>query len=138
MNLNPTIGEKSVCKVCGNPIVYARTATGSYWEHFGTEHYEHVAKPITTNALILPNEVVMEKLSSTAIKLALQYMERVEDEEHPRDAMEQKGYTPLELGTRRRVAHNKLMAELVALGIDVSNRSAITELARLVERWIRE
>ena len=80
-------------------------------------------------------------LSADAQYLLCVYLRTIEDEEHPRDAMERTGFTPRELGLRRTKAHNALMKQLREEGIDCSDRYAITELAERYDqynRWMYE
>lgn len=37
----PAIGDKSVCRDCGRPIVFL----GRYWGHEGDWHPRHIARP---------------------------------------------------------------------------------------------
>jgi hypothetical protein len=76
--------------------------------------------------------------SPELVQLLREYIERVEQEENPREAMERLGFTARELGLRRTKAHNALMRELARAGIDISDRAAITELARRFDKWMRE
>lgn len=82
-------------------------------------------------------EVAPMNLSALALKLVTQYLDRIADEEHPAEGI-QKGFTPRELGIRRKVAHDKLMAQLRAEGIQFSDRSAVTEFAKRCDQWLRE
>lgn len=78
-------------------------------------------------------EVDFMNISAAALKLVAQYLERIADEEHPHAGI-QKGYTPRELGIRRKVAHDKLMAQLRADGIQFTDRTDVTEFARRCDK----
>lgn len=100
------------------------------WNPSAAEFFaEHGPTPIA--------EVDFMNLSANILKLVRQYMERVEDEEHPAEGI-QKGFTPLELGNRRRAAHNKLMQELTKEGISFPDRSDVTDFARKCDQWLRD
>lgn len=80
-------------------------------------------------------QVTPMSLSAQAIKLAHKYMGIVEKYDNDyTDA----GYTPREMELIRTKAHNALIEQLRAEGIDTSDRAATTELARLAEQWLRD
>lgn len=85
--------------------------------------------------LIEPNEVNIMSLDAETIRLTKDYLRKVHDEEYPREASERLGMTPVELGARRRTAHNKLIEHLSRQGVNTADRAAITELAYRVDRW---
>jgi hypothetical protein len=93
-----------------------------------------ILKPMIESGSV--NQVFMS-LSALAVKLALAYLERVNDQEFPAVGT-QKGFTVQELDARRRLAHNRLIEQLKKEGIDVSDRAAVTEFAKLLDKWLRE
>lgn len=81
------------------------------------------------------HEVTPMSLSADAVKLARRYMKIVNRYENEFDSS---GYTPHEMELVRTRAHNALIEQLRAEGVDVSDRAATTDLARLVDQWLRE
>lgn len=104
------------------------------WYPEATEWFaRHTPKPI-----LLPiQEVNPMDISATALKLVMQYLERINDEEHPAQAAD-KGFTPRELGTRRKVAHDKLMQQLASEGILFTDRIQVTDFAKRCDAWLRD
>lgn len=91
-------------------------------------------KPMTPPTRSI-QEVSAMSLSAQAVKLAHRYMGIVNKYENEFDSC---GYSAHELELVRTKAHNELIAQLRAEGIDVSDRAATTDLARLVDQWLRD
>lgn len=93
-----------------------------------------------TIVLIEPKNITGEQFkmfSAIARLLMRDYIDKVNDQENPHVST-QKGFTTTELDARRTRAHNKLMQQLAQEGIDTTDRSAITEMAKRYERWMPE
>lgn len=82
-------------------------------------------------------EIPMAFFSSTIAKLSKKYDEMVWDDEHPSEGIK-KGFTPLELGNRRRKAHNDLMAQLEKEGYAFKDRAQVTEWNNKYQQWVRD
>lgn len=74
-------------------------------------------------------------LSAAAIRLAHRYMNIVNKYENEFDSC---GYTPRELELVRTRAHNELIEQLRAEGVDVSDRLSTTVLAEKIVAWLRD
>lgn len=75
-------------------------------------------------------------VSGEVARLAIKYYHTIVDEENPRDAMERYGYTPRELGLRRRKAHDALMERLTKERFAFNERGDVTEWTRQFVRWL--
>lgn len=80
-------------------------------------------------------EVQPMSLSAAAIRLAHRYMNIVNKYENEFDSC---GYTPRELELVRTRAHNELIEQLRAEGVDVSDRLSTTVLAEKIVAWLRD
>ncbi len=84
------------------------------------------------------NQEAYMAISSKAAQLAHKYQQTIEDEEHPRQAMEQHGFTARELGLRRTRAHNELMEQLRDEGYKFEHRSEVTDWVGKFMKWFRD
>lgn len=83
-------------------------------------------------------EAKMACFSALIAKLSAKYAKTIEDEEHPREAMARTGYTDVELGARRRKAHNDLMDALAKEGYVFKDRGEVTEWNNKFQMWMRD
>lgn len=75
-------------------------------------------------------------ISGETARLAIFYWKTAQDEEHPREAGAKLGFTPLELGNRRRKAHDALMTQLRAERFVFPDRASVTEWTEQFIKWI--